>query len=414
MEGAFNPKKRMACCFFSTPRLTLDKLGNNFVSMQDSPKQQPRKVPNRSRDRTMNSLVPNLSHLAILQALPIGVVAFDKSLKILVANPEAGKLIQLGDHIDASLTRGTDEKIWQGWTEPLRSAISSGENAVFDEVDCTSKGKTRLLRIVCSPLTEPATGEILGGTITIEDVTEKVNTDRKLANAEKLAAIGKHASKVAHELNNPLDGILRYINLAMRIIEQENLEKPIEYLTQCRRGLMRMVQILGELLEFSRSARAPMEYAKVEQVIDEALKTMEARAEALGVTIVRDYGPGLPQIRSGDLFQVFCNLAKNALDAMENGGRLDVSARIGEDNTVIVEFRDTGVGLPPGNIEAIFEPFFTTKADRKGTGLGLAICRDIVESHSGRITAENAPEGGSIFTVYLPVGKQVAKGSNTV
>jgi signal transduction histidine kinase len=204
-------------------------------------------------------------------------------------------------------------------------------------------------------------------------------------------------------LNNPLDGILRYINLAIRIVEQENLEKPKEYLTQCRQGLMRMVQIVSELLEFSRSTYTPQEYVKIEQIIEDALKTTESRAEAADVSIIRNYTFGLPQVRSGNLFQVFCNLAKNALDAMPNGGELRISTALASDSTIMAELRDTGTGFPPENTEAIFEPFFTTKEGGKGTGLGLAICRDIVESYHGRITAQNAPDGGSIFTVYLPV-----------
>ncbi len=355
----------------------------------------------------------DLNHLSIsdrldsviIQSLPIGVVAFDKNLKIVKTNSEAEKLLELDDHIDKSLAKGTDENIWQDWTEQLTSAVSKGEVALFDEVDYTSNRTTRLLRIIFSALQKDTHGESSGGVMIIEDVTEKIKTQRSLENAERLAMVGKHASKVAHELNNPLDGILRYINLAIRIVEQENLEKPIEYLSQCRRGLMRMVQIVSELLEYARSTYIPMEHTKVEPLIEEAVKTMESSAEASGITIVRDYASDLPQIRSGNLFQVFCNLTKNALDAMENGGQLKISTRPGEKNTVIIEFRDTGTGLPQDNIEAIFEPFFTTKGDRKGTGLGLAICRDIIESHNGRITAENGPEGGSIFTVYLPIDK---------
>jgi len=168
---------------------------------------------------------------------------------------------------------------------------------------------------------------------------------------------------------------------------------------------MRMVQIVSELLEFSRSTYAPLEYVKIEQIIEDAIKTMDKGAEALNVRILRNYTLGMPKIRSGNLFQVFCNLTKNALDAMPDGGELRVSTRSATDNNIVAEFRDTGTGLPPENAEAIFEPFFTTKEDGKGTGLGLAICRDIVESYHGRITAENAPDGGSIFTVYLPAGK---------
>jgi two-component system NtrC family sensor kinase len=342
---------------------------------------------------------------SIVQSLPIGVVAFDADLRVIEANSQAATLIDLGDRIDQSLARGTDEEIWRSWTQQLKSAISTGETRLFDDVAYTSNGKTRLIRLICSPLNEVATAKNLGGTVIIEDVTEKVNIQRMLANAERLATVGRHASKVAHELNNPLDGILRYINLAMRIVEQEKLEKPKEYLTQCRQGLMRMVQIVSELLEFSRSTYTPLEHVKIEQIIEDALKTMESRTETSNIRIARDYTFGLPQVRSGNLFQVFCNLAKNALDAMPNGGELRISTRSAADGAIVVELRDTGTGLPPQNTDVIFEPFFTTKANGKGTGLGLAICRDIIESHHGRITAENAPGGGSIFTVYLPVTK---------
>jgi signal transduction histidine kinase len=164
-----------------------------------------------------------------------------------------------------------------------------------------------------------------------------------------------------------------------------------------------MVQIVSELLEFSRSTYTPQEYVKIEQVIEDALKTMESRAEAADISIIRNYTFGLPQVRSGNLFQVFCNLAKNALDAMPKGGELRISTYLTADDTIAAELRDTGTGFPPDSTDAIFEPFFTTKESGKGTGLGLAICRDIVESYHGRITAQNAPDGGSIFTVYLPV-----------
>jgi len=339
---------------------------------------------------------------SIVQSLPIGVIAFDPDLKIIEANPQATKLIELCDYIDRSLAKGTDDKIWLGWTEQLKSAIATGKTCRFNDVGYTSNGKTKLLQIVCTPLKETKTTKNLGGIIIIEDVTKKVNIQRQSANTERLAAVGKLASKVAHELNDPLDGILRYVNLAMRIVEQENLEKPKEYLTQCRKGLMRMVQIVSELLEFSRSTYTPSEYTGIEQIIEDAIKTISSKAETLNIRILRNYTSGIPQIRSGNLFQVFCNLTKNALDAMPDGGELRISTRLAADDTIVAEFSDTGTGLPPENTEAIFEPFFTTKDKGKGTGLGLAICRDIIENYHGRITAENTPEGGSIFTVYLP------------
>jgi signal transduction histidine kinase len=342
---------------------------------------------------------------AIVQSLPVGVVAYGPDLRIIETNPYAGKLIELGDYIDKSLAKGTDNPGSPGldWSQQLKEVLSKNQPRVFDNVNYTLNGKMRLLRIVCTPLKTTESAESFGGTVIIEDVTEKVNTQRQLAGAEKLAAIGQLASRVAHELNNPMDGILRYINLSLRIIEQENLEKPKEYLTQCRQGLMRMVQIVSELLEFSHNSYAFFEYTKIERIIEDAIKTMEPRAEACGVRILRNYTPDMPKIRSSNLFQVFCNLIKNALDAMPDGGELSISTRLTADNTAVVEFRDTGTGLPTENTEAIFEPFFTTKDKIKGTGLGLAISKDIIERHDGRITAENAAEGGSVFTVYLPV-----------
>lgn len=235
------------------------------------------------------------------------------------------------------------------------------------------------------------------------EITEKTDMQRQSADTERLAVLGRLTSKVAHELNNPMDGILRYINLTMRIVEQENLGKAKEYLTHCRQGLMRMVQIVSELLEFSRSTYTPFEHVKIEQIIEDAVKTMDSKAGTLNVRILSNYAPGIPKIRSGNLFQVFCNLIKNALDAMPNGGQLKISTHMTADNTAVVEFHDTGTGFAPENAKVIFEPFFTTKDKDKGTGLGLAICKDIIERYDGRITAENAPEGGSIFTVYLPV-----------
>lgn len=345
----------------------------------------------------------DFSAKSFIRLLPIGVIIFNQDLKIIEANSHAKEMIQIKAYIDKSLAKGTDNKIWQNWTKLLQKAITTGKTYRFDEVEYTIDKKTKLLRITCTSFQQTKLSENNNGIIIVEDVTEKTDFQAQINNTERLAAVGKLASRVAHELNNPLDGILRYINLTLRAVEQENLEKPKEYLTQCRQGLMRMIQIVKELLEFSRSTYTPQEFISTEQIIEDALKTMNLKAEALNIQIIRNYNAGLPKIRCGNLFQVFCNLTKNALDAMPDGGQLKISTSLDNDNTIVVEFRDNGTGLPPENTETIFEPFFTTKEQGKGTGLGLAICRDIIERYHGTITARNAPEGGSIFYVYLPV-----------
>jgi signal transduction histidine kinase len=395
------------CCFFATS--ILDNLDTGvIISDMSAQEKKPSKKPSGGGDR-LKRVIRN-DHLrfgllgkSIVKSLPIGVVAFDSDLKITEANSQAAKLIKLGDFIDESLAKGADNPGEQGlgWTERLKSVVSAGKTLEFENINYTLDGKRKFLQIVCTPLKKTKTAKILGGTVIIEDITEKGDIQRHLANAERLAAVGKLVTKVAHELNNPMDGILRYINLTMRIIEQKKLEKPKEYLTQCRQGLMRMVQIVSELLEFSRSTYTSLEYVELEQIIEEAIRTMGARAESCNIRVLRNYSRRIPQIRNGNMFQVFCNLIKNALDAMPNGGQLSVSTRLAADNTAVVEFYDTGTGLPAEYADAIFEPFFTTKDG--GTGLGLAICKDIVEEYHGRLTAENAPGGGSIFTVFLPI-----------
>ncbi|MHC4499443.1 MAG: two-component system sensor histidine kinase NtrB [Planctomycetota bacterium] len=346
---------------------------------------------------------------SIIQSLPLGVLTFDSDLRIIDSNPKAAELIELDGDIDKSLAKGTNAPGQSGlnWTKRLAATLCKAEPVTLDNVTYNSNGQTKLLRITSAPLTEPETKRVIAGALLIEDVTAKADIQRRLHEAKKLAAVGKLASEVAHELNNPMDGILRYINLALRIVDQQNLEKPREYLTQCRQGLLRMVHIVSDLLEFARTTCAPFEHVKIESVIDDAIKTMGARAEALNVQISRTCAADLPQIRGDNLFQVFCNLIKNALDAMPDGGQLSISARLSPDTTAVVEFRDTGAGFALENADAIFEPFFTTKHKGKGTGLGLAICRDIVERYHGRITAQNHPDAGSIFTVYLPTTDQI-------
>jgi two-component system sensor histidine kinase AtoS len=223
------------------------------------------------------------------------------------------------------------------------------------------------------------------------------------AETERLAAIGKFTAKIAHELNNPLDGILRYINLASRSVELDNPDKLNEYLMQSRQGVLRMVKIVRELLEFSRSHYLPVEEAvPIQQIIEDAIKACTGGSDAPKIQIVRDFAHDLPRFPAVNLFQVFCNLIKNALDSMADGGKLEIVAAVDSNGDVSVEFRDSGHGFDPADAEALFEPFFTTKTQNKGTGLGLAICRDLVARHGGHITAANRDVAGSVFTVYLP------------
>jgi signal transduction histidine kinase len=335
---------------------------------------------------------------AVIDALPIGVVLLERDAKVAGLNACARALIDSDELNLAGNGDESDSILPDDLMAQLTDVINTGEGRVLDGFG-VFKGAAERFRLCGWPVDDQV--DSIGCILTIEDRSEVVEMQRQAADADRLAALGNLASKVAHELNNPLDGILRYVNLAMRAVEEQGLEKPCEYLGQCRRGLMRMAQIVSELLEFSRRTYASLETASVEKVIEEALRTLESRVEGQGVMVTRNYGQIPAQVRSRNLFQVFSNLVKNALDAMPEGGELTVSTSVAC-GMVAVEFRDTGGGFSSKDAEAIFEPFYTTKGEGKGTGLGLAICKDIVERQGGHIEAENAPAGGSVFTVRLP------------
>jgi signal transduction histidine kinase len=321
---------------------------------------------------------------SILNALAIGVVILDADANITSANTAACELINTAAGLPAAIRT------------QIHLAIQDGRNLCLENFESTHNGTTRLLKLTGVPIVE--TG---GAALLIEDKTTQIQVERQLSSAQRLAAIGGLAAKVAHELNNPMDGILRYLSLAIRVLEHDKVEQPLEYLQQCRRGLMRMVQITSELLEFSRNTHTSFDYAELESIIDEAIKANQTRMGA--VEILRQSCDTRLSLRAGNLFQVFCNLIKNAVDVMPSGGNLTISTAKSNLRQAVIEFGDTGPGIASEHLGQIFEPFFTTKGEGKGTGLGLAISKDIVERYGGTITAANASDRGCIFTVSIPI-----------
>jgi signal transduction histidine kinase len=345
---------------------------------------------------------------SVLSSLSIGLVGFDRDLNVVIANGAARRLINLCGRIDESLGCGTDGQAWGRWREFLSPVAVEGVRSDLGVVKYRMGESDRLLRIVCEPLTDAATGGAIGGIAVIEDVTEKVDSENELGQAERAAAMGEVAAKIAHELNNPMDGILRYINLAGRVMDKGDIGKAKDYLNQSKAGLMRMVQIISELLEFSRSTQHACEYAPIEKILSDALKVMDSHLSGIDVEIDNECGGKVGAVKVMSLFQVFCNLIKNAADAMGGRGRLRIVVRCAGES-VSVEFRDTGGGIAAEDIERIFDAFYTTKGGGKGTGLGLSICRDIMDKYGGAITAENGEAGGAMFKVVLPLSEKVLR-----
>lgn len=343
---------------------------------------------------------------SIAQSLHAGIISFDNKLNVIDHTPDVENILDLRPAIHQTLAVGTDPNIWDDWRTVLSSVLKNGEHTDFGVVRYNHADTSRLLHISCVPIIDTNNNGVLGGTIILMDATEKLDAEHEMAQAERLMAIGKIAGKVAHELNNPLDGILRYVNLTLRIIDQNQPEKAREYLTHCRNGLKRMAQIITEMLEFSRTANQAMETSPIDKLLDDALRAMDSSLRGIEVQIIRRETGPLPHVKSDSLFQVFCNLIKNAYDAMAGDGKLTITFDQSDD-AFTIEFCDTGHGFDPQKADELFRPFYTTKPKGRGTGLGLSICKDILEKLNGKITPRNKPEGGACFTISLPCPQPV-------
>jgi len=226
----------------------------------------------------------------------------------------------------------------------------------------------------------------------------------QLVQAERLAAVGRLAASVAHELRSPLMVMRNGIYYLQRLISAGKLDSPEilqRYLDKLDAEIDRQSKIINDLLFFSRNRPRRLTEVDVNAVIEESLMRVSMPES---IQVERKLSRELPKIMADadQLQQVFVNLFTNAAQAMPSGGTLSVSSDLDEDeNYVVIQVADTGVGIPPENLSRLFEPFFTTK-DR-GIGLGLSVTKSIVEGHRGRIQVQSEPGQGTTFTIWLPL-----------
>jgi two-component system NtrC family sensor kinase len=241
----------------------------------------------------------------------------------------------------------------------------------------------------------------------VEDRTADLRAaQEQLLRTEKLSSLGKLSASIAHEINNPLAGILTFAKLVTRKLndgdlDAEGKEKVLKHLALVEREAFRCSVIVKNLLDFARERPMLMKPADVNQAVDEILTLVDNQAHIQGVEIVRDLGPLPPVLGDfGQLRQAFMNIASNACEAMEGTGKLTVRSReVPGEFPVEVVFEDTGPGIPPERLRKIFDPFFTTK--EKGTGLGLSVVYGVVEKHGGRIEVDSEPSKGTRFIIRL-------------
>ncbi len=237
---------------------------------------------------------------------------------------------------------------------------------------------------------------------------ELERSQAQLVQAEKMAAIGRLAASIAHEINNPLQAIHNSLHLSLhRGLEEE---KRWQYLTMAQGEVQRLIEIVQRMLDFYRPSRGGVTSTDINSVVENVLALAQKRLEHSSVRVHTRLDPGLPPLPliADQITQVFLNIVINAIEAMPSGGDLHLETLLAEGNEwVLVRFRDTGIGMSPEQIANLFEPFYTTKSD--GTGLGLAISYGIVERHGGTIEVSSQPGQGTTFVVRLPthpVGSQ--------
>lgn len=332
-----------------------------------------------------------------MESLPFAVLLVQRGGRIAARNRRAEEMLPAGESLGQALSSSVDgtAALWEDASSELTG--SSTPVTHHNLRVRSARGGSHLVDVHAN-LLDSEDGMCL---LLVEDVTGRESMERRLAVSERLAGVGKLAAQVAHELNNPLDGILRYLGLAERACVLKDCGKVRRYMDEARKGVQRMADIVAELLMFSRAGGSSSETSPVSSLVDEAMNAMAPTLEAAGLTVVCDLRTDAPCTAPANFFQVLCNLMKNAADAITPPGRLTISTRASEEGLCIT-FADDGAGLPQGDPEQVFKPFYSTKSQGRGTGLGLSICRDIVERAGGTITAASRPEGGAVFTIRIP------------
>lgn len=353
---------------------------------------------------------------AIIDSLPLSLYAIDREYRVVAwnRNRELGELgiprgMVLGRNIFDVLTRQKRAVLESEFSR----VFESGQIERIEQETVTTGGETKHWLISKIPMWIDDSGRVSHVITVGEEITARVEANRAVARAEKLAAVGRLASGVVHEINNPLATISACAEaLESRLNEGAFSDSPAledlrEYLGLIRSEAFRCKTITNGLLDFSRSRVAQHGLLDPGEVIASAARLLAHQGRGEKIEIQCESPDNLQTVLgdAGQLQQAVIALATNAVDAMPFGGILKIAAR-NEGNRVLIEVIDNGIGIPPDNLPKIFEPFFTTKEVGHGTGLGLAVCYGILTEHGGSLDVQSTVGIGTTFTISLPAARQ--------
>jgi PAS domain S-box-containing protein len=369
-----------------------EELARNFGLLQQAESE-----ARRERDR-LDLIIEHVGH-------PIAVC--DTSGKFILFNERAERLFQeaAGQSPRAARAVSANSVKLTSFISALASETGTGRQAEIELID-PETGVGLPMEITSAEVTDP-NGQVTAVVSILHDLSEireleRRRVEQQLFESEKLAAVGRLAASIAHEVNNPLEAIKNSLYL---LTNNLSVEQNAKFLDVARKETERVSHIIRQMLGFARRS-GEVEWINVNQLLEETLILIEKKLRQSRVHVARELDPGLPPVRAraDQLRQVFLNLLLNAQQAIEGEGRITLSTSRYDQAlqpTVSVRISDSGRGIGEAALARIFEPFFSTRT--KGTGLGLWVTQDIVRHHGGRIEVTSAEGQGTTFNVILPV-----------
>jgi PAS domain S-box-containing protein len=375
--------------------------------------------------RQLSNAVENLSLLEeVIRSRRELEDTFDSIAHLVAVFDRLGRIVHANRAFASRVRRTREQLIERPLVEFIGPELAAWLDQLAGEPGRGTPGPPAVREIFDSKLDAPfivtvtdllnTEGERVGGVIVARDFTpqtrleaEREELRQRLTQSEKLAALGQFVAGIAHELNNPLQGVLGHLEL-LRVTGAfpKQLRREIQTIY---READRAAKIVRNLLVFAGSRRLVRRSVSLNAVLQKVVALRAASCRAAGIEVVRHYDEKLPRVQSDPLLlhQVFLNVvmnAEHAIGARGEGGRIELTTHAEPSRRVIVAtVRDTGSGFAPEALSRIFEPFYTTKEVGQGTGLGLAIAYGIVQDHGGQIVAANHPERGAVLTVELPM-----------
>jgi PAS domain S-box-containing protein len=360
---------------------------------------------------------------------------FDSIAHLVAVSDRQGRLVHVNRAFASRLGRSRDELVNRPVAECLGPELVAWL-AANESAGVRPEGQSSTTREIVDPVLNGSfvvtlsdlvnrDRERMGSVIVARDLTPQTRLEaeqeelrKRLTQSEKLAALGQFVAGIAHELNNPLQGVLGHLEL-LRATDAFPKQLRPEVQTIYREA-DRAAKIVRNLLVFAGTRQLARRPVSLAAVLQRVLALRAPACRAVGIEVVRHYDEKLPRVQSDPLLlhQVFLNIVMNAeqaIAATERPGRIEIAVFVANPgDRVVATVRDTGRGIPPEVLPRIFEPFYTTKEVGQGTGLGLAIVFGIVQEHGGYIGAANHPDGGAVFTVELPATPASARAADKV